>query len=238
MSEPPFDGYSDAEVVAILHKHEFQGPIWDRFVEYVCSHGMSVITPWIRSKRIFAEMRLRRIRCCGAVVIDDQSAGDLAADTAVRAIGPFRAMLKSGRWDPHGPATLATAFITGCLQQFPNVYRTWLRQKFGTGLEKLELMPGTDEVAGLIEEQARERPLWAPFGGDPEKVVITRERLEELLALLPDDLRAVIQLVSKGYTFTEAAASLGKDPKQLMRRLYKIRPWLLQLWGERDKDSD
>src|SRR6266481_6464297 len=158
MPESPFDGYSDAEVVAMLRKHEFCGPIWDRYAEHLCRHGLAVITPWVRSKRIFAEVKRKGIRCCGAVVIDDLSASDLATDATVRSIGPFQAMLKNDHWNPHGPATLGAAFITGCLQQFPNVYRAWLHRKFGQELERLEVVPGNEEVAGLIEEQAHGDP--------------------------------------------------------------------------------
>jgi DNA-directed RNA polymerase specialized sigma24 family protein len=238
MSESPFDGYSDAEVVAMLGKHEFRGPLWDRYCEYLCHHGISVTMPWIRSKRIFAEMRRRRIRCCGAVLIDDQSARDLATDATVRAISPFQAMLKSDLWDPRGPATLDTAFVSGCLQQFPNVYRAWLHHTFGRELERLELVPGNDQVAGHIEQQVRNDPFRVPFGGDPETILITRERQDDLLALLPDDLRAVVQLVGQGYTFTRAATALGEDPKKLRRRLHRIRPRLSRLWEERDNDPD
>ncbi|MBV9450762.1 MAG: hypothetical protein JO345_33215 [Streptosporangiaceae bacterium] len=172
------------------------------------------------------------------MVIDDQSARDLATDATVHAIIPFQAMLKNDQWDPHGPATLAHAFIIGCLQQFPNVYRAWLRRKFGTELERLEFLPGNDEVAGRLEEQAREDPLRALFGGDPERIFIARECQRDLLALLPDELRAVIQLVVQGYTFTRAAKVLGEDPEKLQARLYRIRPRLSQLWEARDGDPD
>jgi DNA-directed RNA polymerase specialized sigma24 family protein len=238
MPGPPFDSYSDAEVVAVLRKREFRGPLWDRYAECLCVHGISVLTPWIRNKRIFTEMKRRGLKCCGAVVIDDQGASDLATDATVRAISPFQAMLKNGQWDPHGPATSDTAFINGCLQQFSNVYRAWLRRRFGSELERLELVPGNDEVAGLIEEQAREDPLRAMFGGNPETILITRERQDDLLALLPDDLRAVIQLVVQGYTFTRAAMALGEDPRKLQARLHRIRPRLSRLWEEHGNDSD
>lgn len=238
MPEPPFDGSCDAEVVAMLRKHGFCGPIWDRYTEQLCRHGLSVITPWIRSRHIFTEMRQKHIKCCAAVVIDDLSACDLATDTTVRAISPFRELLKDDRWDPHGPATLDAAFITGCLLQFPNVYRSWLRRTLGRNLERLEVVPGNDTVAGLIDGRSRGDPLGGLLAGDPEAAVIMREREGELLELLPDELRAVLQLVVQGYTFTQAAQTLGEDPGRLQAQLYRIRPRLLQLRQEPDNDQD
>jgi DNA-directed RNA polymerase specialized sigma24 family protein len=237
MPESASGGYSDAEVVAMLRKHEFRGRVWDRYEEHLCRHGLSVLTPWIRSRRIFTEMRRKKIRCCGPVVIGAQSAGDLATDATVNAISSFRSMLKY-EWDPHGPATLDAAFITGCLQQFPNVYRAWLRRTFGRDLERLEAVPGNDEVAGLIEEQTRADLFGALLADDPEASVIARMRQDDLLALLPDDLRAVIQLVVQGYTFTRAAMTLGEDPERLRARLHRIRPRLLKLWKQFDNDPD
>lgn len=238
MPESPFGGYSDAEVVAMLRKHEFRGPIWDRYEEHLCRHGLSVLRPWIRNRRIFAEMKRKKIRCCGPVVIDEQSAGDLATDATVNAISPFRAMLKYDDWDPHGPATLDAAFINGCLQQFPNIYRAWLHRTFGYELERLEAVPGNDEVAGLIDAQTRTDLFGALLADDPEATVITRMQQDDLLALLPDDLRAVIQLVVQGYTFTRAAMTLGENPERLRARLHRIRPRLLQLWEQRDNGPD
>lgn len=238
MPEFSFDGYSDAEVVAVLRKHTFCGSVWDRYEEHLCRHGLSVLPPWIRTKRIFAEMKRKRIRCCGPVMIDEQSATDLATDATVNAISPYRAMLKNGEWDPHGPATLDAAFITGCLQQFPNVYRGWLHKAFGRELERLEAVPGNDEVTGLIEDRMRGDLFGALMAGDPEATVITQMRQNDLLALLPDDLRAVIQLVVQGYPFARAAATLGEDPEKLRARLHRIRPRLLRLREERDNDPD
>lgn len=223
------DSYGDAEVVAVLRKHGFGGLAWDRYTEQLCRRGLCVLPPWILNKRIFAEMRRKKIRCCGPVVIDEQGARDLATDAIVNAISPFREMLTNEGWDPQGPATLAAAFINGCLQQFPNVYRSWLHKTFGHELERLEALPGNDGIARLIENRTRGDPLLAD---EPEAIVIAQLRRGELLALLPDDLRAVIQLVVQGYSFTRAATVLGEDPEKLRARLHRIRPRLLRLWQE------
>jgi hypothetical protein len=237
MNELPYTG-NDAEVVAMLRKHEFRGHVWDRYAEYLAEYGMNTFVPLIASKKIFAEMRQKKIQCRGPVVIDHEDAVDLARMVVALAIEPHRQMLKNDEWDPTGPASLGTAFRNGCLHRFPNVYRVWLREKYGKDLEKVQVLPGDDVVASRAEERARNDPVQGLVHGDPEAILISREVRAELLALLPDNLRAAVQLVEQGFSFTDAAKALGEDPKKLQRRLDKIRPSLRRRWDDRRKETD
>jgi DNA-directed RNA polymerase specialized sigma24 family protein len=244
MIESPNPGCGDADLVALLRKHDFCGPFWELYADYLADHGTTTVTSLIASRKIFAEMHRREIKCCGPVVIDGQDAADLAVDAVANAIEPFRKMLKGEEWNPHGPASLRTAFIDRCLREFPNVYRTWMRKKFGGSrdqerrFERLEVLPGDEKVAGRAEEHAYGDPYQALISGDPEATLISREQQLELLALVPDNLRAVLQLVIQGYPFTQAAAAHGEDPKKLRRQLDRIRPRLRRIWIERNEETD
>jgi DNA-directed RNA polymerase specialized sigma24 family protein len=236
MSEPPFADFSEEKLLALLHQHEFDGPIWERYVEALADHGVKTLTPWIASKRIFREMYRRRFFCCGPVVIDWQDAVDLAVDVVAKAIEPYRKLLMEG-WDPHGRASLESAFIDGCLRQFPNQYRRWLHNRLGLEGERIVDLPGDDKVAARYEERAHTDPAQSLIG-DPEALLISRQQQEELLTLLPDNLRAVVQLVMQGYTFRDAAAAHGLDDKKLRKQLHRLRPRLWRLWADHNRETD
>jgi DNA-directed RNA polymerase specialized sigma24 family protein len=236
MSEPPFADFSDEKLLALLRQDEFRGPIWERYVEVLADRGVNTLAPWIISKRIFREMYRRRFFCCGPVVIDWQDAVDLAVDVVIKAIEPYRKLLMDG-WDPNGRASLESAFIDGCLRQFPNQYRRWLRSTLGLQGEKIVDLPGDGEVAQRHEERARLDPPESMIG-DPEALLISRQQQEELLSLLPDTLRAVVQLVMQGYTFSDAAAAHGLDDKKLRKQLHRLRPHLWRLWAEHNRQTD
>jgi DNA-directed RNA polymerase specialized sigma24 family protein len=236
MSESPFADFSDEKLLTLLRQHEFRGPIWERYVEVLADHGVKTIASWIVSKRIFREMYRRRFFCCGPVVIDWHDAVDLAVDVVIKAIEPYRKLLMDG-WDPHGRASLESAFIDGCLRQFPNQYRRWLHSTLGLQGEKIVDLPGDDEVAQWHEERAHLGPSQFMVG-DPEALLISRQRQEELLSLLPDNLRAVVQLVMQGFTFRDAAAAHGLDDKKLRKQLHRLRPRLWRLWAEHNRETD
>lgn len=229
------DPRTEAELVARLAEKKFQGVLWERFAHDLAATGLRVIAPWVRTGRIFAELRRKGIPCRGPVGMGDLDVRDLAADTVARAIAAFRArMLVSQRWDPGGGARLSTLFITQCLHQFPNAYRDWMRVRFGAPDE----LPGDDDVVQETEERARDDPTLAGAGYDPEATVITREQCAELLDLLPDRLRGVIQLVVRGYSFRQAAQMLGEDPESLQRQLWRLRPRLRLAREQRRSEVD
>ncbi|HEX6472319.1 MAG TPA: hypothetical protein VF069_24720 [Streptosporangiaceae bacterium] len=236
MSESPFADFNDEELHALLRKDRFRGPLWDRCVEALAHLGVATLAGWIASKKIFQEMRRRRYFCCGPVVIDRQDAADLAADVVVKAIEPYRKLL-TDRWDSQGPASLKSAFIDECLRQFPNQYRRWLRANLGLDREKIFDLPGDEEVARWSDGRALTDPVRA-LVGDPEALTISREQQREVLALLPDTLRGVVQLVLAGYSFREAAAAHGMDDSMLRKQLYRLRPRLRELWEELHSEPD
>lgn len=219
----PGDPRAEAELVARLAEKKFSGVLWERFASDLAVVGLRVLTPWIRTHRIFGELRRKGIRCRGPVAITDAQADDLAAETVARAVDPFRVrMLVSERWDPDGGARLSSLFITQCLYQFPNAYRDWMRSTFGNQ----EDLPGDAQVARQTDERARDDPVRTGAGGDPEAAVITRAECEDLLDMLPDRLRGVVQLVAQGYSFRQAAEVAGEDPAALQRQLWRLRPRL------------
>lgn len=223
------DGESgaEAELVAMLAEEKFQGPLWDRFADDLARAGLRVIRPWIGTGRIFAELRRKGVACRRPVPMTDAEVDDLAAETVARAINPFRSkMLMSGRWDPNGAARLSSLFVTQCLHQFPNAYRSWMRDRFAS----TDVLPGYDEVVREAEERARDDPVHHRH--DPEDTVVAREQLDELLDLLPDRIRGPAQLVLQGYSFRQAAQMHGDDPDALQRQLWRLRPRLRRALGQ------
>lgn len=233
--EPGGDVRAEAELVAMLAEKKFQGVLWERFANDLAIAGLRVIVPWIKTKRIFGELRRKSISCRGPVGMSEGEAEDLAAETVARAIDPFRVrMLMSERWSPDGGARLSSLFVTQCLYQFPNAYRDWMRGRFGSP----EDLPGDDRVVREAEERARDDPVRADAGHDPEAAVVAHEEWQDLLDLLPDRLRGVIQLVVQGYSFRQAAELQGEDHEPLQRQLWRIRPRLRQLREQRNREVD
>lgn len=240
-SVPGVDGVTrraDAEIVARLARENFQGPLWARFAEHLAAHGLRVIVPWITTREIFPRMHEKHVRCSGAVHIPQPDAIELAADTITRAIPAFRTkMLQSGRWVPDGGASLDSLFVTQCLHQFPNVYRGWLGRQKST----LHELPVSDAVLQRkADERHHDHSGWFPAQGahDPAEAVLSRQRCEYLIRLLPDRLRAVVQLVAQGHSLRSAAELQGESYDTLKRELQRIRPALrreIELLGEDDR---
>jgi DNA-directed RNA polymerase specialized sigma24 family protein len=233
MFEPPFSDYTDAELVGALRKDGFTGPKWERYREYLAGYGLKVLLAWLRSGEIVRRLRQRGIRCGCSSAIYGQDADDLASEAVAKAVEPFRVMLVDECWDPEGPASLKSAFITGCLLQFPNAYSRWARQARRTGRQ--EVLVGDEVITDWLEWQQGQRRDSPSGDSDPQTWVIDRQCRQELLALLPDDLRAVVQLsFATGWPFRRAAREHGHHPDKLWRRLQHElrRPGPQRWWQE------
>ena len=205
------ESWTDRELVEALARERFKGPLWDDFATSLARYGIGVLRAWILSGRIFAELSAKSIRYStagtDAVPMTSDDATELAVETVGMAIGRFRdQMLVSGRWSANGGSSLAAAFVTQCLFQFPNAHRRWMREQYPH--------PGLpDQFAGDPDPVS-----------DPEFTVIDRERQRELVSSLGDDLlKAAVQLISEGYSVREAAEHLGVKAKKIENALARYR---------------
>jgi hypothetical protein len=219
----------DRELFSSLRRCNFSGPVWQRFVdEALARYGFDVVQGWLRTGRIVFQCRVRGIRCSAAPAagFDDEAIHDLASDTVVRAIEPFREALHADVWSATRGASLLSFFVGQCLFQFPGVYRTWLAQQ-------QRIVP-TESLDVLALHRPEELVDVNP-GSDPAWVVVTQEELEELLELADLEVQQVLLLRHEGYSYKEIAQKLRIKTKDVDNDLARYRRELRQ--RQRGTDS-
>lgn len=227
--------YSDPELYELLRKYDFRGPIWDSYMNYLADHAIKVLGGWIKSGKITGKVRGTGVGCRALVALDTADTYDLAHFAVSAGLDRFGRLLRAEQWDPRGPASLKAGCIQRCLTAYPNAYREWLKVRFGSNI-RWQHLPG----AGDSDEPGDQRGPWQePLDAGAEEVVLRDLQVADLLDLLPDDLRAVGQLIANdGVSFAEAARELGFNPKALNKRLLRLRPHLQdkrrELGGEAD----
>lgn len=235
---PPQTAHTDdirddeADLVAMLAKESFQGPLWERFANDLAYHGLHTIVRWIRTGQIFAKLESKGIPCWQPVPISQHEAECLGLETVGNAINPFRdKMLKSGRWKPGAGANLYTLFITQCLFQFSNPYKKFVRSRMqGRNETPMDADDARWEQLGHLPRRSEA----IPEHQDPSVIVTERIRRQAILDELPDELRAVVQLIEQGYPLETAAERLGYHPPSVQKKLQRHRPKLRRVLEHMD----
>ncbi|MEV7099803.1 hypothetical protein AB0M80_44025 [Amycolatopsis sp. NPDC051045] len=188
-----------------LAAENFDGPVWDRFVEELARYGHAVMLAWLRTGEIFAHCS-RTDRPIGAVPLtwSDEDRIDLATDAVVSAIKTFRKnALVGGGWTPEGGASLRTYFIGACVLVFPAIYRSWKTQH-----EKQRRCPAVGTSSDLEDVGT----VLAQRANEPDDVAIVWRQIADGLQALPDDrTRTALAASTMGYTYVEIADLLSVD---------------------------
>lgn len=205
---------ADTRLREALLAEECDGREWRSFREQLAAYGYSVVLGWLRSRRMFTECARRGIQLRRPPgVWDEDDLQSLTNDTVANAIEPFRVKaLLGGGWDPRGGASLASYFVTGCVFEFGNVYKAWLR-----GFDERTRLALTTFPVDQLPDMASTSP-------DPGEIVATRSEVDRVLAAIKDDTtrRAVI-LREAGYSVNEVADWLGTTPGTVRGALQRVR---------------
>jgi DNA-directed RNA polymerase specialized sigma24 family protein len=196
---------TDRQLVQVLAKDGFQGPLWDEFADQLARYGMAVITSWIRTGTIFVRLRNQQIR--GPVLdgqlraVDMQDAEELAAETIAEALKGFRKVLQDQIWSAEGGSSLKSFFLGQCLIRFPNVYRRWHREE----TQRFEVVPLEESYDGT--DGAPSQHLAVGSGEDPAGIIGRRLDVIDALkwAVRNDRTRVCLVLRALGYTNQEIA---------------------------------
>lgn len=201
---------------------DFTGITWDALAADLSAYALPVMMAWLRRGRIFAECKAkhREVSCPEywgerlATHFDERQ--ELAGDIVVGALALVVKLGRRGRgWSPDKKASLNTYFVGACVLVFPNLWRRWLKEQ-GSNRELLadaphELVPPS--CGGLD-----------PFGGDPARIVASRDFVRATLDALSSSVRVVAEpYVLGGATHVEIAERLNITSAAVERRLGRER---------------
>jgi DNA-directed RNA polymerase specialized sigma24 family protein len=209
---------ADAALYRRLASVRFAGPDYQAYIEELAAYGIAVCEAWLVMGLMFQ-------RCArqGRPIGDpptDWSADDrreLVLETVTVALRDFREYaLVKGEWKPDAGSSLKTYFIGGCVFAFPNVYRSWKRER--------------DHWAWTVldEGMLHSVPVRGP---GPEDRVLEWANLRALLASLDQRTAAVVMLGAEGYSQEEIAEILDVTKRAVEGLLYRHR----KRWAECEK---
>ena len=208
----------DAALVARIASAGFAGEEYEAFRRRLAEIGFVVLLGQLVTGEIFracATVRrplfpraaeLHRL----AVSAEDRTA--LAADTAMLGLDLFlRVGVEGGKWIPAGGATLVTYYVGACVRCFPQVFRTWRRDR------------ERDEACrGYGTDASSEPALHARHATGLGPVTFV-ELVEELAAMPPAVRYAAVQMMFHNRTHAEIAKDLGISAAALGERLRRYR---------------
>ena len=206
----------DVDTVLQLQLRSYSDEAWLPVADALVEYGMGVITGWLRSGQIFAEVARTgygAIPRCPASWLDNDTIESLAGETITRALNYFKfKVLMKGKWNPARGASLTTFFIGQCKFQFANVYKVWHNAEADHhGLVSLDHRP---EAA-------------PPAADDPARELLATDGTEALLDQLSTSLAR--QVFSKkfvdGASYEEIVATTPgiKDVKAAQNLVFRER---------------
>jgi DNA-directed RNA polymerase specialized sigma24 family protein len=212
----------------LLACDQFQGPHYEIFISELAAYGIGVINSWLRKRVIFQYCANRGRPLPGGAQHKDLASADsdereeLAIEAVAEGLQFFRKhTLLQGRWDPDGRASLKTFFIGACMLRFPTVWRRWLAGTADGGRHDGLRVVSVANVGELVGDPASRH--------QPETEVLARERFEQELAAVPDDLRYVAwRIAHDDATVVEIADALGVSARSLEGKFYRHRKRVAQ----------
>ncbi|MEB8342588.1 RNA polymerase sigma factor [Streptomyces endophyticus] len=205
---------ADRVLVEHLRARGFTGPSYQQFEAALVDYALPVLKGWMRTGEIFRKCReygrpVRADETLARWERDEQE--ELAALTVAHALKQFRdrALIAEG-WRPTGGASITTYFVGACVLQFPNQFHSLMSEK-----RRWE--------AGVSSASADDPTGQPPFD-DPSHLAALRDEVDQMLGLLPPELRKAAEMIRDGYTHAEAAKALGITPGALSERFRRIRP--------------
>lgn len=203
---------ADQELLNDLQWTGFQGLAWERFAAVLFAYGFQVLFAWLMTGEVFAKCRSQGLRGVpeAGQPMRRNDAEELAYDAIGFAIPAFREkVLKVGRWNRKGGASLKTFFIGQVLIQFVGIYRIWFRDR------NRERALEDRQLHRLVESRSMDAP---------EEGTVERLHLLALMETLDETSRRLLELKAMGYTGAEIAEILGlPSEKAVELRLYRLR---------------
>jgi DNA-directed RNA polymerase specialized sigma24 family protein len=206
---------ADMELVALLARHGYSGPLYEDFERRLYGYGRAVLLAWLRTGEIFVRCHSRSFRLGKPPQpFTDDDRAHLADHTLAAALPAFRQRaLIEGEWNPAGGAALTTYFVSGLPVHFPNVYRSWCRQtrREADWQSRIEPEPDFADIPDTT------------FTNDPLNLYLLRETVREQLRGLDATTRSVLILRYEGLTYAEIGEVHGMTARAVEAITYRHR---------------
>jgi DNA-directed RNA polymerase specialized sigma24 family protein len=177
------------------------------------AYAYQCLLGWIRSGLIVLRCRERGIPLPTGFVVSvrEEEAEQLTEEILADAVLGFQELLHQGRWSAEGGASLATFFVGQCITRFPNLYRTWLRDRWPTSWVPISELDENDARIAYARQV------------DPADAAIAAVELQRVSEQLDERTLHAVVLQELGYQVVEIAELLGESPKAIEMVLYHHR---------------
>jgi DNA-directed RNA polymerase specialized sigma24 family protein len=194
----------------------FSSSAYKTLSEHLWGYAMPVIKDSLRTGKM-PKMLLERgihqfISASDRVALHTslEARDDLAIDIVTAGEAHLKAItIPKNRWKPDEGASIETFFITGCLFQFPSVYRKWSKERTDHHSVLVGLLPETFAPATSTSDTA--------------ETAVNREMAHAVLREADDTTRAILALLAADHTYAEVGEAIGLSERAVEGRVYRFR---------------
>lgn len=204
------------ELIAEARDAGFDSAAYMTLREHLWSYAMPVIKDALRTGKVARLLNDRNI--FQAITASDRSAlhtsiesrDDLAVDIVAAGEHYLKNVtIPKDRWEPNGGASIETFFLTGCLFQFPAVYRRWSKERTDHHSLLVGLLP--DAFAA------------SPTAFDTEDTAVNSEMARAVFREADNETRAILALLATGRTHAEIGERVGLSERAVEGRVYRFK---------------
>lgn len=195
-----------------LEAARWRGPRYEMFCEDLYLYGFDVLRGQVRTGKILTvETNVPRPRLSQpewALLHDSAEQREaLVLEALMVAVPKFVQHLRTGSFDPHGPASLTSYFFRGCVFAFWKAAERWSQQRHReiTTLARLYGEPATSAYP------------------DSSRATECREALHRVIDDASPEARIICAGILAGRTHAEIGTDLGISDAAVAARLYQLR---------------
>lgn len=214
------------DLIAITRADGFETAAYQMLSQHLWGYAMPVIKDWLRTGKMPRQLNDRSIvqpiSAADRVALHTsmESRDDLAIDIVAAGEKHLKTVtIPKDRWKPDEGASIETFFITGCLFQFPKVYRNWSKER----TDRLSVL------VGLLPDTFAPRH----SSVDTAETATNREMANAILREADADTRAILALLAAGMTQAEVGQQVGLSERAVEGRVYRFKATVRDLFGEK-----
>lgn len=200
------NGGREGDLWHIVTNEGFGGRISEAVYIELAKYGARVLRKWIRTQRIFHEVRKigRPVAGFGTYRATPEEIQSLIDETVTEAVRQFRKSALAGiGWRPGSGTCMATYFVRACVHAFSNAFRKCLNE-IVTVEVPVGAIPAAAETAVDIADGMSLQQLTDSYG-------------------ITGVAATIVQMYLSGYSYKEIAERVGLSPKAVENRLAALR---------------